>query len=118
MMSITGIVFLATPFRGSDAAQQAQWGVVVYGIMGRQSSRQLIDDLNVQDRELQKITQSFAEIAGPESVQIPIRCFYETKKTELLRRLLPPSSASWLGAFQKKSQKIVRWLFYLYMARG
>ncbi|KAH8654872.1 hypothetical protein BGZ61DRAFT_405158, partial [Ilyonectria robusta] len=75
--------------------------------MGRQSSRQLVDDLNSQDKELRKITQSFAEIAGPESVQIPLRCFYETKKTELLRRLLPPSSASWLGTFQKKSQKIL-----------
>ncbi|KAH8654873.1 hypothetical protein BGZ61DRAFT_312399, partial [Ilyonectria robusta] len=25
LMSIAGIIFLATPFRGSDAAQQAQW---------------------------------------------------------------------------------------------
>lgn len=116
-MSIAGIIFLATPFRGSDAAQQAQWGVLVYGIMGRQSSRQLVDDLNSQDKELRKITQSFAEIAGPESVQIPLRCFYETKKTELLRRLLPPSSASWLGTFQKKSQKIVWWLLSIYGKR-
>ncbi|KAH6957931.1 hypothetical protein BKA56DRAFT_197550 [Ilyonectria sp. MPI-CAGE-AT-0026] len=107
LVSIAGIVFLATPFRGSDAAQQAQWSVLVHGIMGRQSSRQLVDDLNSQDKELRKITQSFAEIAGPESVQIPLRCFYETKTTELLRGLLPPSSASWLGTFQKNTQKIL-----------
>ncbi|KAF7549262.1 hypothetical protein G7Z17_g6496 [Cylindrodendrum hubeiense] len=101
LMSIAGIIFLATPFRGSDAARQAQWKVVVGGIMGRQTSYQLIDDLNNQDKELHKITQSFAEIAGPESVQIPIRCFYETKKTELLRGLVTESSAC-LDTFERR----------------
>ena len=108
-MSIAGIVFLATPFRGSDAAKQAEWQVVVGGIMGNQTSHELVDNLNSQDKELRKLTQSFAELAGSEQVQIPIRCFYETRKSELLRKYLSPSSATKVTAlFKEKTQKIVR----------
>jgi len=45
-------VFLGTPFRGSDAAEQAQWQVVVGGIMGEQASGDLISALNSSDKEL------------------------------------------------------------------
>jgi predicted component of type VI protein secretion system len=101
-------VFLATPFRGSDAAKQAQWQVLVGGIMGEQTSKQLIDDLNNSDKELRKLTQSFAEIAGHNSVQLPVYCFYETKKTEMLRRLLSPNLATKFSAiFNHRASKIV-----------
>ncbi|KAK0728575.1 hypothetical protein B0T26DRAFT_869597 [Lasiosphaeria miniovina] len=63
LLSTVGAVFLATPFRGSDAAELAQWQVVVGGIMGKQTSKRLIAALNKSDRELQKLTQSFAELA-------------------------------------------------------
>ena len=76
-----GIVFLATPFRGSDAAKQAQWQVVVGGIMGERTSNQLTEALNNSGRELRKLTQSFAELARRCSVNLPICCFYETKET-------------------------------------
>lgn len=109
LLSTVGVVFLATPFRGSDAARQAQWQVVVGGIMGGQTSERLIDALNKNDRELQKLTQSFAELARSSSVQLPLYCFYETKKTEMLRRLLSPSWATSLStALGHRTYKIVR----------
>ncbi|KAK3373972.1 hypothetical protein B0T24DRAFT_283145 [Lasiosphaeria ovina] len=94
MLSTVGAVFLATPFRGSDAAEQAQWQVVVGGIMGKQTSKRLIAALDKSDRELQKLTQSFAELARSDLVQLPLYCFYETKNTEMLNRLLSPSWAN------------------------
>lgn len=109
MTSIAGIVFLATPFRGSDAARQAEWQVVVGGIMGEQTSRELVNDLNGHDKELRRLTQEFAELARQESIKLPIWCFYETKKTEMLRRLL---SSGWArrssAVFSGKTKKIVR----------
>lgn len=101
-------MFLATPFRGSDAAKQAQWQVVVGGIMGEQTSTRLIDALNKSDRELGKLTQSFAELARRDSIQLPLHCFYETKQTEMLRRLLSSSWATRVStALRSKTYKIV-----------
>ncbi len=96
------------PFRGSDAAKQAQWGVAVAGIMGEQTSRQLVDDLCHNDPKLRILTQEFAEIARRESVQLPVHCFYETKRTEILGRLLPSSFAKRLSiGMNRKTYKIV-----------
>lgn len=104
-----GIVFLATPFRGSDASKQAQWQVLVGGIMGEETSRQLVDALNSSDRELRRLTQAFAELAGQPWTRLPIHCFYETRKTEMLRRLLSPRLASTVSAvIRHKTLRIVR----------
>ncbi len=46
--------------------------------MGKQTSHQLVDDLNSSDKELRKLVQKFAEVARHESVQLPVRCFFET----------------------------------------
>ncbi|KAK3352633.1 hypothetical protein B0T25DRAFT_189556 [Lasiosphaeria hispida] len=97
LLSTVGIAFLATPFRGSDAAEQARWQVVVGGIMGKRASKRLISALDKSDRELQKLTQSFAELARSDLVQLPLCCFYETKETEMLKRLLSPSWATRLS---------------------
>jgi hypothetical protein len=101
-------VFLATPFRGSDAAKQAQWQVVVGGIMGEETSAQLVDSLNNCDKELRVRTQQFAELARRSSVQLPVYCFYETMKTEMLRRLLSPGWATKISAvLYHRTHKIV-----------
>jgi hypothetical protein len=76
--------------------------------MGEQASKQLIDALNKSDRELDKLTQSFAELARRDSIQLPLHCFYETKQTEMLRRLLSPSWATGFSAvLGGKTHKIV-----------
>ncbi|KAK0724150.1 hypothetical protein B0H67DRAFT_640719 [Lasiosphaeris hirsuta] len=89
LLSTVGVVFLATLFRGSDAAKQAQWQVV-------------------SDRELRKLTQSFAELARTDSAQLPVCCFYETKETEMLRWLLPAGWATLISAtLGNKDHKIL-----------
>ncbi|KAK7749758.1 hypothetical protein SLS53_000337, partial [Cytospora paraplurivora] len=89
LLATAGTVFLATPFRGTDAAVQAQWLVTIKGIMGEQSSDQLIRDLEARHDFVQQRVQRFAEIARAESIQLPVCCFYETQKTKLLRKVLP-----------------------------
>lgn len=84
---------LATPFRGTDAAKQAEWQVVVGGIMREQTSTQLVDDLNRRDKGLRRLTQDFAVLARAELIKLPICCFYETNKTEMLKRLFSSNSA-------------------------
>ncbi|KAK0752901.1 hypothetical protein B0T18DRAFT_395592, partial [Schizothecium vesticola] len=70
LLSTVGILFLATPFHGSDAAKQARWHVVAKHDFVRQR------------------VQKFTEIANAEAVRLPMSCFFETRKTEMLRRLL------------------------------
>jgi len=104
-----GIIFFATPFKGSDAYREAQWQVVVGGIMGLLTSSSLVEALNNSDRELRKLTQSFAELARRQTINLPIYCFYETRKTEMLRRLLSPSLATrFSAAFRHTTFKLVR----------
>ncbi|KAK3935926.1 putative kinesin light chain [Diplogelasinospora grovesii] len=83
-----GVVFLATPFHGTDAKKQAQWQVVVGGIMEKQTSDQLVRDLNERSDHVYNRVKKFAEMANRDSVRLPIHCFYETKRTMMLRKLL------------------------------
>lgn len=62
--------------------------------MGEKTSSQLVEALNSNDRELRKLTQAFAELARQPSIGLPVCCFYETRETEMLRRLLSPSLAT------------------------
>ncbi|KAK4680131.1 hypothetical protein QC764_0041900 [Podospora pseudoanserina] len=93
LLSTVGVVFLATPFQGSDAAQQARWQVLVAGIMGEQASDQLIQDLEQKHDFVRQRIQKFTEIANAEAVRLPLYCFFEMKKTEMLRGILPESWA-------------------------
>jgi hypothetical protein len=85
-----GAVFLATPFCGSDAAAQAKW---------------LVRDLEEQHDFVRQRVQKFAEIANAPSVRLPVNCFFETKKTELLRKLLSQNLAARLSS--RRTRKIV-----------
>ncbi|KAI0159859.1 hypothetical protein GGR52DRAFT_582588 [Hypoxylon sp. FL1284] len=84
-----GIVFLATPFFGTDAARPASWLVVVKGIMGKDASDQLIKDLEARHAFVCERVQKFAEIANDNAIRLPIWCFFETKKTKIAKKILP-----------------------------
>lgn len=89
-------MFLATPFHGSDAARQARWQVLVAGIMGEQASDQLIQDLEQKHDFVRQRVQKFTETANAEAVRLPLSCFFETKKTKMLSRILPGAWAKML----------------------
>ncbi len=94
LRSTVGVVFLATPLRGSGAAPAAQWRVFVSGIMGNNVSDKLIRDLDAKTGVLEHLVRVFAENANASWLKLPIHCFYETQRTEILRSLLPRNVAS------------------------
>jgi hypothetical protein len=105
LLSTVGIVFLATPFQGTDAHKEAQWQVVVGGIMGEQTSDRLVRDLNRRHDFVLQRAQKFAEVTNADSVRLPLHCFYEIKKTEILKRFLP---STWAAKFSTRfTNKIV-----------
>ncbi|RYP57001.1 hypothetical protein DL770_010782 [Monosporascus sp. CRB-9-2] len=78
LFSTVGIVFLGTPFQGSDAARQAQWQVVVGGILGEQTSDHLIQDLEQKHHFVRQRVQKFTEIANADSAFAPSRLGNQT----------------------------------------
>ncbi|KAI1176639.1 hypothetical protein F4777DRAFT_545378 [Nemania sp. FL0916] len=88
LRSTVGIVFLATPFFGTDAARKGSWFVVVKGIMGKDPSGELIKDLEKNHDKICSRVQEFSLIANTPVTRIPIWCFYETKKTKIMKRIL------------------------------
>jgi hypothetical protein len=78
--------------------------------MGEQSSDQLIRDLEEKNDFVRQRVQKFAEIANASSIRLPVHCFFETKKTELLRKLLSRSLAARLSSLY--THKIVGSLLY------
>ncbi|KAI1087864.1 hypothetical protein F5B19DRAFT_473769 [Rostrohypoxylon terebratum] len=107
LLRTAGILFLATPFCGSNAAKPANWCMVVGGIMGKQTSERLVEDLNKEDKELQKLTVEFAELMYRNSVRLPVHCFYETSKTTVLRRWFSPKLTTMLPSFINKKAKLL-----------
>ncbi|XDG02549.1 hypothetical protein ABKA04_002164 [Annulohypoxylon sp. FPYF3050] len=81
--------------------------LVVGGIMGKQTSEQLVQDLNRKDKELQKLTQEFAELIFKDSVRLPVHCFYETTKTKVLRRWFSPKLVSILPPFLNNKAELL-----------
>lgn len=80
--------------------------MLVAGIMGEQGSDQLIQDLEQKHDFVRQRIQKFTEIANAEAVRLPLYCFFEMKKTEMLRRIL---SRGWAKKLTERvMKKIVR----------
>ncbi|KAI0854712.1 hypothetical protein F4860DRAFT_522539 [Xylaria cubensis] len=88
LQSTIGIVFLATPFAGTDVAREASWLVVVKGIMGKDASGELIKDLEKSHDKIRGRVQEFSLIANSDSNRILLWFFYETKKTKIMKKIL------------------------------
>ena len=105
LLRTVGVVFLGTPFCGTDASRNVQWIVVIKGIMGDQTSNSLVQELSRSYDLLRKRTQEFAEMANSSPFRLPICCFYETRPTEILRRILPVNRLT--QHFVRRTRKIV-----------
>lgn len=102
---MAGAVFLATPFRGTDAVQPASWLVTIKGIMGEDASDKLIQDLERRHDHVYQRTQNFARILYTHSATLPVCCFYETQKTDIYRGILPRTGyiVSYIYQYLQKS---------------
>ncbi|KAI0891362.1 hypothetical protein F4806DRAFT_482908 [Annulohypoxylon nitens] len=85
LQSIIGIVFLASPLKGTSMKKALDWQLLISAIMGKQVSDTLYKDLDARTGVLQDLVYSFTLCANgiwrPE-YRIPIFCFYETQRTK------------------------------------
>jgi hypothetical protein len=91
-----GAVFLGTPFKGTAAHRKAQWLVAYGGLMGEKTSVALIKDLDRSTGVLDDLVYEFALSAHTDNYHLPISCFFETKATNLSKKVLPKSLSNYL----------------------
>ncbi|KAF8248856.1 hypothetical protein K440DRAFT_599764 [Wilcoxina mikolae CBS 423.85] len=82
LKSTSGIIFLGTPHDGSWPSSIAKLAVNCTFWMGSSSS--IMDALGYQSTELRELDKDFTRI-----YRKSITCFYETRKTYMLNRLVP-----------------------------
>lgn len=87
----TGVIFLGSPLRGTRAATFAGWKNFVFGILGhdQESSTTLLSDLEENSSRLESLVADFAKLTIRNRAQkgMEIRCFYETRKTQMLNSI-------------------------------
>ena len=68
--------------------------------MGKGASDNLIDDLEKDSYNVYQRLKKFTEIVHTDSIKLPVCCFFETKKTDIYRRILPRSIARWIEGYK------------------
>ena len=86
-----GVIFLGSPLRGTKAATFAGWKNFVFGILGhnQESSITLLSDLEANSSRLESLVADFGKLTIRSGMQkgMEIRCFYETRKTQVLNAI-------------------------------
>lgn len=91
---VRGIIFLGTPFRGSGTGDAAALLIRLIKTMGGESSDSLIKYVQDPRFNLHEMGKRFVSTAKQR--EIPLACFYETKPTIVLNRLLPNRLVSFI----------------------
>ncbi|KAL9593091.1 MAG: hypothetical protein Q9179_006109 [Wetmoreana sp. 5 TL-2023] len=98
--SVTGVVFLGTPHRGSDAAYWT--GFIARALkaaqLGTGTNDQLLAALQKNSKTLSDISEQFVERADT----LRIRTFYETKKLDFLSSLVVEKDSACLHISNEK----------------
>ena len=87
-----GIVFLGAPLRGTALADGALWVTFLTGIMGKETSKTILEDLKCGAGSLKNAIDDFAKMTILYGLQV--RCFYETRQTQVASVVLPRWIAS------------------------
>lgn len=91
--AISGVVFLATPFRGTSLAYYFNMAVLRLSMdgffRGKALSRELLDNIGKSTTSLENLVNTFTQRWVANDRHCPIYCFYETRATELLKKGLP-----------------------------
>ena len=84
---ITGIIFLGTPFRGSDAQSYAKTIGNILSVLGQGNSK-IYEVIAPQFQTLKDQLNDFVRIVNRQA--IPIFCFFEQHKSNLSKILKNP----------------------------
>lgn len=82
-------MFLASPLQGTRAGNAAQWHVMIAAILNRNPSQTLLQDLDGSTKALRETSEKFIKMATTTPMQIMTICFWESRKTQVLRAILP-----------------------------
>ncbi|KAF7509409.1 hypothetical protein GJ744_008132 [Endocarpon pusillum] len=84
-----GITFLGTPFRSSNelALTAAQLRVLISSAFGAESSSRLFYELDGENGIMKELTESFARLVTSKHGGIPVRCFFETRVTDVSKAI-------------------------------
>ncbi|KAF3071780.1 hypothetical protein CFAM422_006224 [Trichoderma lentiforme] len=101
-----GIVFLATPFRGTAFQDIASWAEPVlktWALLGKRSVTQLLDSVKKSTSYLEELVRTFTRVCQDKDSPCKVHTFYETRETVLPKKFLP----SLLLPFFDKSKPLV-----------
>ncbi|EXU98735.1 NACHT and HEAT repeat domain protein [Metarhizium robertsii] len=90
-----GIVFLATPFRGTSFKDIPGFVLPLWAWFGGRSVSALIDCTREPPSHLDELVHHFVELQRKHDIHA--ECFWEGKKTNLLRKLVHKDSATLTG---------------------
>ncbi|KID84779.1 nacht nucleoside triphosphatase [Metarhizium guizhouense ARSEF 977] len=90
-----GIVFLATPFRGTSFKEIPGFILPLWAWLGSRSVSALIDCTREPPSHLDELVHHFVELQRKHDIHA--ECFWEGKKTNLLRKLVHKDSATLTG---------------------
>ena len=96
LFNTVGVIFLGTPLRGTAAWKAAELRTMVSRIMGKDPSATLIKDLDESSSTLEALVEEFGKMTVRERLQI--RCFYETRPTQISNAVLSRPIANLLEA--------------------
>lgn len=87
-----GIVFLATPFRGTAFQDIASWAEPVlktWALLGKYSVTQLLDSVKRSTFYLEELVRTFTRLCQDKNFPCKVHTFYETRETLLPKKFLP-----------------------------
>jgi hypothetical protein len=88
LMSTVGIVFLATPLRGTRLASAVSWYLYGRGRVGFQVSDTLTKDLQENTGVLNELVRIFAENVHSSWLQLPGHCFFERQNSRPFKAIV------------------------------
>ncbi|TFA99660.1 hypothetical protein CCMA1212_008530 [Trichoderma ghanense] len=95
-----GIVFLATPFRGTSFQDIAAWVepmLKTWASLRNRSVAQLLDSVKGSTYDLEQLVRTFTRLCQDADYPCKIHTFYETRETILQSKILPVVLLPWLG---------------------
>ncbi|PTB71342.1 hypothetical protein M440DRAFT_1473650 [Trichoderma longibrachiatum ATCC 18648] len=95
-----GVVFLATPFRGTSFQDIAVWVepmLKTWASLRNRSVAQLLDSVKGSTYDLEQLVRTFTRVCQNADYPFKIQTFYETRETILQSKVLPVVLLPWLG---------------------
>ncbi|OTA00183.1 hypothetical protein A9Z42_0056160 [Trichoderma parareesei] len=95
-----GVVFLATPFRGTSFQDIAAWVepmLKTWASLRNRSVSQLLHSVKESTYDLEQVVRTFTRLCQDTDYPLKIHTFYERRETILQSKVLPVVLRPWLG---------------------